>query len=88
MLAPPDHAVISVPENSWLLRTKALCENAVKRCVELAFLSRWKPANNATFVDSRHQMKGAENPPANLMMRVHGSSVEEIDVGSQRDRVV
>jgi hypothetical protein len=38
-------------------------------------------ANNVTFVDSRHQNKHTENRPTNFMMRVHGSSIEEVDLG-------
>ena len=40
------------------------------------FSPGWTTANNVTCVDTRHQNEEAENPPPNLMMRLHGSSME------------
>jgi len=40
------------------------------------FLLGWTTANTVTCVDTRHQHEEAEHPPPNLMMRLHGSSIE------------
>ena len=40
------------------------------------FLPGWTTANNVTCVATRHQNEEAANPPPNLMMRLHGSSIE------------
>ena len=40
------------------------------------FLPGWTTANNVTCVDTRHHNEEAENPPPNVMMRLHGSSIE------------